>query len=476
MKYLLSLFVIFSFSNIFAQAFNVVYQDELNPNCQIHSIILTDSTSHVILKYVFEGSPERININEEAELFQNKNNKHLRLLSTVNIPIFPAYHLSEKKEDMYFALTFEKINLDEPFDLIADKFQFRNVQIGSPKSLDKEDYLSLLNKVPQVEKGYFYKDGILVQYGISNGYIVTAAIGESEFLKNHQLCYISIENYNSKRVDFFPENISAFLNDRKLYFQSLSYSEYDRKIEKKQNLITFFVALGEYSEAMNAGQTNITTNYNGMSYSRTGGYFFNSSFGFGMNTRTYSNGSVNTSINNNAISYFARKDAENTINNLTNEFASIREVVNQGYLKSNTIFPNQRVNGYVSFEFNESWNYEVSIPVGSENFKFTWPFTPEKQISKITVSNGVSVEEKNYIDGKASSKKTLIPYKYMTDVKIGDIVKFSTICFDDEFHKIQYGIIEEITNNGEVKVKYYSFNGKKVFHLNVPLNKIQKVE
>jgi hypothetical protein len=64
----------------------------------------------------------------------------------------------------------------------------------------------------------------------------------------------------------------------------------------------------------------------------------------------------------------------------------------------------------------------------------------------------------------------------MSDVKIGDVVKFSSICFDDEFHKIQFGIVEEVFNNGELKVKYYSFNGEKVFHLIAPLDKIQRID
>jgi len=82
---------------------------------------------------------------------------------------------------------------------------------------------------------------------------------------------------------------------------------------------------------------------------------------------------TSTSYNYDATAnYYAQQNANRNIANYNSYLYSIRESINQGYLKSNTIFSKQRVNGYINIKFETADYIIVTVPLNGENYSFLW--------------------------------------------------------------------------------------------------------
>ena len=51
---------------------------------------------------------------------------------------------------------------------------------------------------------------------------------------------------------------------------------------------------------------------------------------------------------------------------------SIRKNINLGYFKANTIFSNERINGYVNIPFTKANELIIKIPLNNEVYTFEW--------------------------------------------------------------------------------------------------------
>ncbi len=360
-------------------------QEISNPQCEIMHIGLTDSLTHVFFKYTSATSDANENsicIDDNIFIKSPLSEKKYKLINSLNIPICPAYQeLNDSNQIHYFSLTFQPLPKNtKQIDIIendnANAFNFRGVSL-SPNKIDSIAYLDLLEETPVKEKGEFLKDGKVVKYFIHKGFIIGVNLTIENLYGKYYTVYISIENYTKNRRDFFPERIISYLKYENELTQSsaLTYEEYMKKVKKKQNTQAFFNALGESVDAMNAGYSASNTNTNSYGQSNSLGYFGNANGYVSSNVRTYANVSSNSNtINYDATAnYFARQNARKNINDFNNMQYSIRKNINLGYFKANTIFSNERINGYVNIPFTKANKITINIPLNDEIYSFEWP-------------------------------------------------------------------------------------------------------
>jgi hypothetical protein len=179
-----------------------------------------------------------------------------------------------------------------------------------------------------------------------------------------------------------------------------------------------------------------------------------------LNMRTYSNSTINTTQFSNSAQYFANQNAKNNVNNLVGNFIEIQNAINEGYLKTNTIFPNSRINGFFSFDSKRSNNLKITVPLGKESFEFEWPVnmsTSEDFTEKATYfGQSISPDSlRKFFNELTSLNKVdyLTEYYDVSEVKKGDIVKLNGY-YDDDNIEIQYGIVLEVLSNKLVSIKY----------------------
>jgi len=356
-----------------------------NPQCEIMHIGLTDSLTHIFFKYTTATSNTKNNsicIDDNIYIKSTLSEKKYKLINSLNIPICPAYQeLNDSNQIHYFSLTFQPLPKNtKQIDIIENgnryAFNFDEVSL-SPNKIDSIAYLDLLEETPVKEKGEFLKDGKIVKYFIHKGFIIGLNLTIESLYGKYYTAYISIENYTKNRRDFFPERIISYVKniDGSTQFSFvLSYEAYMKKVNKKQKNESFFYALGESISAMNTGYSASNTNTNSNGQSNSLGYFGNSNGYVSSNVRTYANVSSNsTTVNYDATAnYFARQNATKNINDFNNMQYSIRKNINLGYFKANTIFSNERINGYVNIPFTKANELIIKIPLNNEVYTFEW--------------------------------------------------------------------------------------------------------
>ena len=360
-----------------------------NENCEIMHIGITDSLTLLFLKYksTSEDNNNSICIDDKMYIKSSSNEKKYKLISSLNIPICPAYQeLKDSTQIHYFSLAFQPLSKGtKEIDIVesnnVNAFNFYGVSV-IPNRIDSIEYLDLLEETPVKEKGEFLKDGKVVKYFIHKGFIIGANLTIENMYGKYYTLYLSIENYTKNRRDFFPSNIATTIvyQNKSTKQYALSYEAYMKKVNKKQNTQSFFNALGESVDAMNSGYSasSSTTNSYGQANSfgqaSSFGYFGNANGYVSSNVRTYANSTTNSStVNYDATAnYFARQNARKNVNEFENQQYAIRRNINLGYLKANTIFSNDRINGYVNIPFSNANTVTISIPFNDEVYTFDW--------------------------------------------------------------------------------------------------------
>lgn len=390
MKYLLiSILISFSTAKTFAQIQNPQIKHADIPECEIMQIGLTDSATHVFFKYSVPPKYSNggwICVGENFYIKDNQTGIKYKMLNSLNIPICPTKEVfSNTNQIHYFSLSFQPIPKEtQEIDIIESPengFNFFGVSLKENQQVDNSiNYVKLLEETPVKEGGKFLKDGKTVQYFVHNGLVLTMHLAIENVYGKYYTAYVSIENHSGKRIEFYPEKISAKTHDGQIEspLQVFSYEAYMKKVKRKQNWNSFWVALGEASIANSAGYSVTQTQSNTKSYIRSNsystGYFGNEYGSVSTNIRTYGNFSTTTTTYNYdaTANYYAQQNARNNLERFDNMQYEIKESINQGYLKSNTIFPDQRINGFINIEFKKTDYTFVSIEINKEYYNFIW--------------------------------------------------------------------------------------------------------
>jgi antitoxin component YwqK of YwqJK toxin-antitoxin module len=236
------------------------------------------------------------------------------------------------------------------------------------------------NIVSLTKRNTLYKDGDAYQYYVNNGISVTMHLSIEKSYGKYYVAYITIENLTGESFMFNPNSISAELkrNNGIEKGEVLSSDEYLRKIKRRQNWNSALVAFAESYNASNAGYSSSYTKTNtsgySNSYSNVYGAYGNSYVNLYGDTSTYGSYASNSSTQsyNGAAAYTAQQNAQRNINEFKNQQNQIKNVLNQGYLKRNTIFNNQLINGQINIKYKKADEISIIVSVNGDDYEFNW--------------------------------------------------------------------------------------------------------
>ena len=377
----------------FAQ-FNKVSVAQKPQSMEVLQVDNRESSTMVILKYTRQEGIDWSNISEKTFARVNGSYKQYHLINSINMPIS-----SEAEEiDMLFdypnqvhcfALEFEKIPNGVTFDVIESEqnpnaYNFYGIK---PDTTQVTDFVNLDKMVEDYpitrEKGMYLKNNVLIQYVKSKGIVLTMYIQAVKQYGKYFTVNMDLQNFSGKSILFALNRVSAegyVVKDgqisKTIPLEILSSYEYDKKVANKQAWSNFWVALGEGMAASNAGYSSSTTTYNGNSHTSA----YASAYGYAGNTYGYANaygsaytttyGKAHTESYNGAAAYAAQQNARANVERHAAGQYEIRQQLNEGYVKNNTIQNQVEYSGFFNIKYKKIDHIKVEFVIDGITFPF----------------------------------------------------------------------------------------------------------
>lgn len=207
-----------------------------------------------------------------------------------------------------------------------------------------------------------YNDGKLWAYKNMNGYNVGLTCYETKdsYGRYYQI-QIYIDNTNSQDVIFDPDKVNANLINKKgdtISLEVYTNEEFQKKVEVAQ---IFTMALYGASSGLNARNAGYSTSYS-TTYSPNG----------------YAYRTTTTHYNPNAA-YQATLAANAQMATYGKMMADERVAKEQGYLKKNTIHPNESIVGYMNIKRKRGCKLIINVPLDGYVYTFEWDVEKKKK-------------------------------------------------------------------------------------------------
>lgn len=207
------------------------------------------------------------------------------------------------------------------------------------------------------ERKVEFRDGIPWQYYSDNGLkIALTSSAVRSYGKWHKVDII-LFNDSESILEIDPEvNITAYSIDKDSIRTGLNVwtsEKYMKKVQRAQTWAMVAVGLSEGLSTANAGYSS------GYNYSPNSGY---------SNSTTY----------NSSEAYQARALSQNRISNLSVDMVNERNSKQMGYLKKNTIYPGEIIQGYVNIERVTGNTVFVTFKINDKKYEFDWEFGKQK--------------------------------------------------------------------------------------------------
>lgn len=200
------------------------------------------------------------------------------------------------------------------------------------------------------EWGYLNKDNFIV--GMTSKFL------KDDYGKFYQI-YLYIYNNNSEPYTFDPELISSELYRAKgdtIELKVYTNDAFQKKIKRSQG---WAMALTGFSNGLNAGMAGYQTSY---TTQRVGNYTYTTP----ITTYNYAAASAAQTASNTQMMILDRQMKEDRV---------VRE---EGYLKKNTIYPNEAIVGFMNIKYKKGEIIRVNIPVNGNNYSFLWGVSKDK--------------------------------------------------------------------------------------------------
>lgn len=392
-RIVLLLVIALSHTVVMAQYANIRIVKE--PSClKILQVDFRESSTLVYIKAVSPSNDYRANIGEKTFIRVKGRNKQYPLINSINMPIGSEAEehrmiFDKEGQEHYFALEFEKVPETSSFDIIENEsseyaFNFYGVQIDT---LVKKDYVDLDKMVEdfpiQKEIGAYLKNNVIIQYAKAKGIILTMYIQAVKQYGKYFTVNMDLQNFSGKSILFALNKISAegyVVKDgqisKTIPLEILSSYEYDKKVANKQAWSNFWVALGEGMAASNAGYSSSTTTYNGNSHTSA----YASAYGYAGNTYGYANaygsaytttyGKAHTESYNGAAAYAAQQNARANVERHAAGQYEIRQQLNEGYVKNNTIQNQVEYSGFFNIKYKKIDHIKIDFVIDGITFPF----------------------------------------------------------------------------------------------------------
>ncbi len=235
-------------------------------------------------------------------------------------------------------------------------------------------------KFEKKEIKIFYKDGKAFQYYTHNGISLTMHLSIERNYGKYYVAHIALENFTGDSFHFYPHNIKAFLKNKGKESNGvvLTRNEFLKKVSNRQAWNSALVAFGETYSASQAGYSSSTTTSTTSGYSNSygsiSGFYGNTYGSFYGNSSTYGTSSTisTTTTYDPTANYIAQQNAQQNINEYQNNQYQIKKVLNDGYLKINTIENEQRIFGQINVKYKKSEQIKIIVPFNVIEYEFLW--------------------------------------------------------------------------------------------------------
>lgn len=379
----------------FAQ-YNKVSVDKIPPMMEVLQVDNRESSTMVYLKYTRREGIDWSNINEKTFARINGSYKQYHLINSINMPISSEAEQIDMLFDYpnqvhCFALEFEKIPNGAIFDVIESEQNPNAYNIFGikPDTTQITDFVNLDKMVEDYpivrERGMYLKNNILIQYVKAKDIVLTMYVQAVKEYGKYYTVNMDLQNFSGKSILFALNNVSAegyIVQDGKpiktIPLEVLSSYEYDKKVARKQAWNNFWVALGEGMAASNAGYSSSSTTYSGNSYTSAYGH----AYGYSGNTYGYANaygsaytttyGKSNTQSYNGAAAYAAQQNARANVERYASGQYEIRQQLNEGYAKNNTIQNQVEYSGFFNIKYKKIDHIKVEFLIDGIVFPFIY--------------------------------------------------------------------------------------------------------
>jgi hypothetical protein len=348
----------------------------------------------VYLKYTRREDIDWSNINEKTFARVNGSYKQYHLINSINMPISSEAEQIDMLFDYpnqvhCFALEFEKIPNGVTFDVVENEQNPNAYNIFgiTPDTTQVTEFVNLDKMVEDYpitrERGMYLKNNILVQYVKAKDIVLTMYVQAIKEYGKYYMVNMDLQNFSGKSILFTLNNVTAegyIVQEGKpiktIPLKVLSSYEYDKKVANKQAWNNFFVALGEGMAASNAGYSASSTTYSGNSYTSAYGH----AYGYAGNTYGYANaygsaytttyGRSNTVAYNGAAAYAAQQQANANVQAYASGQYEIRQQLNEGYVKNNTIQNKVEYSGFFNIKYKKIDHIKVDFLIDGISFPF----------------------------------------------------------------------------------------------------------
>lgn len=334
-----------------------------------------DSSTLIFVSYTSQKGVRYCTINDRAYIQIKNNNKKYRLMHSINLPINSEaeknYMLFDSVGQKHnFVLEFEKIPISQVFDIIerendSNSLNFYGVSVDTLKRDGFKDVNKFILQTPLKETGSYVKDGKTVYYINSNNVIVSMSAKVISQYGKYFNIDVDVKNFSGKSILFTLSHVKAegyFYVGDIVYdtypLKVLTSAEYDKRVSSRQTLNNVLMAVGEGLSAASAGYSRSTTLYT-----------TNTVRGLYGNAYT-STGYANTVTYNSAAAYAAQQNASAICYNYANGQSFIRQQLNDGYVKDNTIQNQTEYSGYFNIKYKQSDHWEIVFTIDDVQYPF----------------------------------------------------------------------------------------------------------
>lgn len=379
----------------FAQ-YSRVSVDKIPPMMEVLQVDNKESSTMVYLKYTRQEGIDWSNINEKTFARIKGSYKQYHLINSINMPISSEAEQIDMLFDYpnqvhCFALEFEKIPNGVTFDVIESEQNPNayNILGIKPDTTQVTEFVNLDKMVEDYpivrERGVYLKNNVLIQYVKAKDIVLTMYVQAVKEYGKYYTVNMDLQNFSGKSILFALNNVSAegyIVQDGKplktIPLEVLSSYEYDKKVARKQAWNNFWVALGEGMAASNAGYSSSSTTYSGNSYTSAYGH----AYGYSGNTYGYANaygsaytttyGRSNTQSYNGAAAYAAQQNARANVERYASDQYEIRQQLNEGYAKNNTIQNQVEYSGFFNIKYKKIDHIKVEFLIDGIVFPFIY--------------------------------------------------------------------------------------------------------
>lgn len=332
-----------------------------------------------------------MNIGENSYLKDEETNKSYKLLNSINLPInsegesrYMVFDLENQVH--YFSLEFEKLpDAIKEFDMIEDTnnpnaFNFYGITFNKENKKGFVDIDKFIESTPVKEFGIYVKENNTIYYYKHLGLLISLYLTYNKSYGKYYASNIDIQNFTGKSLLFNPYAITAktYIEKEKEYqdVEVLSFEQYNKKVKNRQAWDAALYGIAEGLAASGAGHSSSTTYFSEHGYTNS----YASASGFVGNTYGYANASAssystaygksNTQSYNGAAAYAAQQNAVNNVNTYLDAQYKIKEQINEGYVKSNTLRNQTEYTGYFNIKHFNNNNMIINIPINGTTYAF----------------------------------------------------------------------------------------------------------